>query len=151
MSWLQTAFSLPWWWWIAGVALVGLELLLPGVFLLWIGLGAAATGVVLWLWPDLPLAWQLLAFVLLMFASLAAGAVWQRRAGRGGPRLNEEPQALIGQRLPSLVDFEHGRGRVRVADSSYAAVADGPVAAGELVEVVAVEGTTLRVRRVAAP
>lgn len=147
MSWLQTAFALPWWWWIAGVALVGLELLVPGVFLLWIGLGAVATGVVLWLLPDLPLAWQVVALVVLMFASLAAGARWQRRANRDGPRLNEELQALVGQRLPSLTDFEHGRGRVRVADSSYAAVAEGPVAAGELVEVWAVEGTTLKVRR----
>lgn len=147
MSWLQTAFALPWWWWIAGVALVGLELLVPGVFLLWIGLGAVATGVVLWLLPDLPLAWQVVALVVLMFASLAAGGRWQRRANRDGPRLNEELQSLVGQRLPSLTDFEHGRGRVRVADSSYAAVAEGPVAAGELVEVWAVEGTTLKVRR----
>ncbi len=143
MSWL---FDTPWLWWIAGAVLVGLELAAPGVFLLWIGLGAAATGVVLALWPALPLTWQLLLFAALMFASLAAGVAVQRRANRAGPQLNQELQGLVGQRLQSLVTFEHGRGRVRVGDSSYAAEAREPVAAGEVVEVAAVDGTTLRVR-----
>ena len=118
MSWL---FDTPWLWWIAGAALVGLELLVPGVFLLWIGLGAAATGVVLAALPGLPLTWQLLSFAALMFIALAAGIAVQRRANAAGPQLNQELQGLVGRRFKSLVTFEHGRGRVQVGDSSYAA------------------------------
>lgn len=145
MSWL---FDTPWLWWIVGAALVGLELAAPGVFLLWIGLGAVATGVVLAVLPGLPLTWQLLAFAALMLASLAAGVAVQRRANRAGPQLNQELQGLVGRRFQSLVTFEHGRGRVQVGDSSYAAESDEPVMAGELVEVAAAEGTTLHVKRV---
>lgn len=144
MSWL---FDTPWLWWIAGAVLVGLELLVPGVFLLWIGLGAAATGVVLAALPGLPLTWQLLSFAALMFVALAAGIAVQRRANAAGPQLNQELQSLVGRRFQSLVTFEHGRGRVQVGDSSYAAESAEPVMAGELVEVVGTEGTKLRVKR----
>ena len=35
-----------WAWIILGLALIGLELLAPGVFLLWLGLAAIATGLI---------------------------------------------------------------------------------------------------------
>src|SRR3954465_11293590 len=38
----------PWSWIVLGLALMGLELLAPGVFLLWLGLAAVANGGVRW-------------------------------------------------------------------------------------------------------
>ena len=36
----------PWSWWIVGLVFLGLEILIPGVFLLWIGLAAIVVGAV---------------------------------------------------------------------------------------------------------
>ena len=40
-------------WWIVALLLIGGEVILPGYFMLWIGIAAAAMGVVLLLLPDL--------------------------------------------------------------------------------------------------
>ena len=68
------------------------ELLLPGYFLLWIGLAAAAMGVVLWVDPTLGLLVQAVLFGLLAFASCIGYARWLRprleRRAPGGERLN---------------------------------------------------------------
>ncbi|NMW25762.1 hypothetical protein HFP05_15750, partial [Rhodanobacter denitrificans] len=55
-------------WWILALLLIAGELLLPGYFLLWIGLAAAAMGVVLWVDPTLGLLVQAVLFGLLAFA-----------------------------------------------------------------------------------
>ncbi len=34
----------PWAWWVLGIVLLILEVLLPGVFLIWIGIAAIITG-----------------------------------------------------------------------------------------------------------
>ncbi len=45
--------SLHYLWWILALLLIAGEVLLPGYFMLWVGLAAAAMGVVLWLVPGL--------------------------------------------------------------------------------------------------
>jgi inner membrane protein len=70
---IEQAFSWTWAWIIAGVIIAGLEILIPGVFLLWLGLGALATGIILVLVPGLPLAWQALVFAVSMVSSLGLG------------------------------------------------------------------------------
>jgi membrane protein implicated in regulation of membrane protease activity len=57
---------------------------------------------------------------------------------------------MIGRRYVALADFEAGRGRIHVADTSFAVVSDDPVKQGELVEVTAIDGARPRVNRVTA-
>jgi inner membrane protein len=137
---IEQIFDFTWGWIIAGVILAGLEVLVPGVFLLWIGLGALAVGLILSLVPDLPLAWQGLIFAASMLSSLALGFWIQRRSGRSPDAvlLNRELDSMIGQRYTAISPFVAGRGRIKVQDSSYAAHGDDGIMPGDLVEVVAI-------------
>jgi membrane protein implicated in regulation of membrane protease activity len=59
----------PWSWWIIGLVFLGLEILIPGVFLLWVGLAAMVVGVLSFpLWGTAFWGWQV---QLLVFAVLA--------------------------------------------------------------------------------
>ena len=138
---IEQAFDWTWAWIIAGAIIAGLEILVPGIYLMWIGFGAVATGVLLARYPDLPLAWQMLVFAVSMISSLGIGFWIQRRSGRtrGARFLNREMKQMIGQTYVAVGPFVVGRGRIKVHDSSYAAVSDETIAAGDIVKVVAIE------------
>jgi hypothetical protein len=133
-------------WVLAGLLLLGAELLLPGVFLLWAGVAAVGTGlVVLAFAPSFAL--TVLAFVVLLAAGIAA-ALRLRRVVFGRHALNTPESGLVGRE--AVVQPWDGPGlRVRVGDSDWSARHEGAVALapGETVRVEAVEGTVLRVRR----
>lgn len=150
---LEQAFDWTWGWIILGAIIAGLEILVPGMFLMWIGFGAVATGIVLARYPDLPVAWQMLVFAAAMLASLSIGFWIQRRSGRtmGARYLNRELQAMIGHTYVAITPFTIGHGRIKVQDSSFAAVSDETIAAGEMVEVVAIADGMPKVAKSSAP
>ena len=138
-------------WWILALLLIAGELLVPGYFMLWIGLAAAAMGVLLWLVPSLGLLAQAVLFAVLAFASCMAYARLLRprleRSEPGSERLNRRAEQMIGQRYELIEPIVNGRGKVRVGDGAW--LAEGPDSpAGSEVEVTACEGTTLKVRPV---
>lgn len=146
---MEVIFDVPWIWVIAGTIIAGLEIVAPGIFLLWIGIGAIVVGLVLTLAPNLPLAWQMLLFAVSMLLSIGTGFATQRRGkAEDAPLLNRDLEAMIGRRYSALGDFKAGRGRIRVADTSFAAVSDDPIKNGELVEVTVIDGARPRVNRV---
>ncbi|MGO4702752.1 NfeD family protein [Dyella sp. 2RAB6] len=135
-------------WWIVALLLIGAEVLLPGYFLLWIGLGAAATGLLVWVVP-LPVLGQATAFVLLAFLSCAI--YWYqvrprlRRQDRSESRLNRRGEQNIGRQYVLAEAIVNGRGKARVGDGLW--LVSGPdLPVGTTVEVVAVEGNTLQVK-----
>jgi len=136
-------------WWILALLLIAGEVLLPGYFMLWIGLAAAAMGVVLWAVPTLGLLAQAVLFALLAFAFCVGYARWLRprleRRAPGDARLNRRGEQMIGQRYVLVEPIVNGRGKARVGDGQW--LVSGPdLPLGSTVEVVAVEGTTLQVR-----
>ncbi len=61
------------WWWLAAAVLLGIgEIVTPGVFLIWIAVAAAITGVIAML-ADIVLPLQFLFFALLCLVSVWAG------------------------------------------------------------------------------
>ena len=134
-------------WILAGLVLLGAELLLPGVFLLWGGMAAVGTGlVVLALAPGF--AATVVVFVALLAGGIALALRRRRRAGGAADVLNTPESGLVGRE--GVVQAWAGPGvRVRVGDSDWPARHDGGVTltAGETVRVEAVDGTVLRVRR----
>ncbi|MEO5830429.1 MAG: NfeD family protein [Rhodanobacter sp.] len=139
-------------WWILALLLIASELLLPGYFLLWIGLAAAAMGAVLLVDPALGVLAQATLFGLLAFASCFGYARWLRprleRRAPGGERLNRRAEQLIGQRYQLIEPIINGRGKAGVGDGQW--LVSGPdLPLGATVEVVAVDGSTLRVRAAA--
>ena len=52
-------------WLTIGVALMIIELIVPGTYLIWFGFAATVVGIMTWLIPDLALIWQLIWLALL--------------------------------------------------------------------------------------
>jgi len=138
---IAQAFDWTWGWIIVGAAIAGLEILVPGIFMLWIGLGAIAVGLVLVRYPGLSLAWQTLVFAVSMVSSIGIGFWIQRRSGRTRHAifLNRELRAMVGHSYVAIAPFIVGHGRIKVQDGSYAAVSEEAIEAGDVVVVVAIE------------
>ena len=132
------------WLWIAGgVLLCAAEMLVPGVFLFWIGLAAMATGAVLLLQP-LSLALVLLLFGLaaIVFMLLGRAVYGSLRKTEARPFLNQRAEGLVGKLFVLDQPIVNVAGRIRVDDSIWR-IAGPDAAAGARVKVVAVEGGVL--------
>ncbi len=139
-------------WWILSLLLIAGEVMAPGYFLLWIGLAAAAMGLLLLALPSLGLLAQAVLFALLAFAFCFAYARWLRprveRRDAGDDHLNRRGEQMIGQRFELIEPIINGRGKARVGDGQW--LVSGPdLPLGTTVEVLAIDGTTLRVRAAA--
>jgi hypothetical protein len=130
-------------WLVAGLVLLGIEILAPGVFMMWLGLAALGTGLAIVL-SGVGFELQVVTFAVLAAISLAVGLRFRHRP----TRLNMQHSGLAGRRATALVF--HGReGRVRVGDSDWAARVPTDVAepaAGSRLRVEGVDGTVLIVR-----
>ena len=137
----------PWAWLIAGVLMGAAEMFCPGVFLLWIGLAAIATGCVLFFWP-LTLPWTLMLFgVLAVVAVLIGRKFYGSRVETESDRpfLNRRADALIGRDFVLDQPITAGEGRIRVQDSIWR-VRGADLEQGARVRVTGVEdGVILRV------
>ncbi|WP_201315520.1 NfeD family protein [Dyella sp. EPa41] len=143
--------ALHYWWWIVALVLIAIEVVLPGYFMLWIGIAAAVTGVLVLAVPGLSVLTQAIAFAALAFLSCAAYWYWLRpKLMRGEPsesRLNRRGEQQIGQRYVLAEAIVNGRGKAKVGDSLW--LVRGPdLPAGSTVEVTGVDGNTLLVRAI---
>ncbi|GGD08845.1 MULTISPECIES: NfeD family protein [Franconibacter] len=142
-------FEHPYAFWLSlGGLLLAAEMLGASGYLLWSGVAAVVTGLLVWL---LPFSWEWQGLCFAVLTVLAALLWWRWLARRPQPRanaaLNQRGQQLIGQRLQLDAPLSNGHGHVRVGDSSWPVIANEDMPAGALVEVIAVEGIRLRVRR----
>ena len=141
-----------WWHWIVGgIVLVLAELVIPSFFIVWFGLGALLTGL-LTLAFDLSVTAQLATWTL---ASLAMVGLWFRvfkqsfvktRVGTADGEVIGE----IGLLVSAVAPFERGKVRFQrpvLGSEEWVCLADAPIAAGERVKVVGVEGSFLKVSK----
>ena len=70
MSWLEHIVF--WHWWILAGLLLILELTAPAFFFLWVGIAAAAVGLILLVFPSIPLETQLVLFGIASIVSVVA-------------------------------------------------------------------------------
>ncbi|MES2753640.1 MAG: NfeD family protein [Pseudomonadota bacterium] len=133
--------------WLIGAVLLGIaELVVPGVFLVFLAIAAAVTAALVFLLPDVPVAVQLLSFGLWSAVAVLVGRRLYSRlpVPTSDPLLNDRGARLIGQVVRVTEKIEDGRGRVRVGDGEWPASGpDAPVGAKARVE--AVEGGLLKV------
>jgi len=132
------------WWLIAGGVLLCLELLAPGIFLMWFGLAAIAVAIAVYVFA-LSLPTQLLAFAVFSLIAGVFGWRWYRRAiaGDRGPVM-EPGSVYLGQVATVVEPLRHGHGKVRLHDSLW--LAEGKDAdAGATVRVTGQHGSVLRV------
>jgi membrane protein implicated in regulation of membrane protease activity len=134
-----------WIWLGIAAALAILELIVPGVFLVWLALAAAGTSILTLLF-GIALPFQVMLFALLAMASVYAGRRWYAAhdVPSADPHLNNRVARLIGQRVTVVGAIEGGQGRVKVGDSVWSC--RGPdCAAGTPVRVVGADSNCLEV------
>jgi membrane protein implicated in regulation of membrane protease activity len=68
-----------WHWWILALALIIIEMMAPGFFLMWIGGAAAVTGLVTMIAPSLPWQAQFVLFGVLAIASVVGARYYFKR------------------------------------------------------------------------
>lgn len=137
-------------WIIIGIILIILEFMAPGVFLVWLGVAALVTGILGLIFPMNLMAY-LLVFSALSLASVLVGRKIYAHSNDmedETENLNERIESYMGQTYIVEEDIIHGRGRVRVDDSSWLAFADEDIPKGTEVRIIASEGTALKVEPV---
>jgi membrane protein implicated in regulation of membrane protease activity len=146
MDWLSG--NEHWVWMTLGLVLAGLEMLIPGVYLIWLAAAAVITGV-LAATLELSHAAQVIDFVFLslIIAFSAKRFLRDKPIESSDPLMNRRGARLVGETALVVQAIEHGSGRVKLGDSEW--IARGPnVAAGERVRVSGSEGAILLVEPV---
>jgi membrane protein implicated in regulation of membrane protease activity len=144
MDWLNDLA--PYWVWLTlGLVLAGVEMLIPGVYMIWLAAAAIITGVLTAAF-DLSLPMQVIDFVFLslIIAFSARRFLRDKPIESQDPLMNRRGARLIGETAMVVQAIEHGSGRVKLGDSEW--IAHGPnVAAGERVRVSGSDGAILLV------
>lgn len=131
-----------WAWWIAAVLLAVAEIVIPGIFLIWLAIAAAIAGT-LALLLNPPMVVDVGLFAAAAVASIYVGRnLYRHNETAPDPLLNDRAARLVGTRVTICEAVSATGGRASVGDGSWPA--RGPdMAAGTVAVVVAVEGNTL--------
>lgn len=114
----------PWNWMVIGFILLVLEIMVPGVFLLWIGIAALITGTIslviwdagFWIWQT-----QVVVFLILSLICAYVGKqiVWSRQRDTDQPMLNQRGEQMIGRTATLTEPIREGRGRIQLGDTLW--------------------------------
>lgn len=139
-----------WHWWILAGILMVLEIVVPGVFLLWLGIAAAVTGLVAYVATGMAWQWEALIFAVLSIITVWGWRSYQRRnpTETDLPMLNRRGEQYVGRRLSLDQPIVNGRGQVKVDDTTWR-VEGADLPAGTPVVVTGVKGTILVVEQAA--
>lgn len=138
-----------WHWLILGFALIALEVVVPGTFLMWPGIAAVLTGVLAYAAPALP--WQAYAAVfavLTVLCALAGRRLYARlhQPVDAEPALNRRAQGYVGSEHTLASPILDGQGRLKLGDGTWKVV--GPdLPTGARIRIVGVDGNALKVER----
>lgn len=147
MAWLEHIVF--WHWWILAGILLILELTAPAFFFLWLGIAAAAVGLIMLVFPTTPLETQLVLFGI---ASIVAVLAWRkyretRPLTTDQPNLNRRGHQYIGRVFSLEEPIINGVGKVTVDDSTWRV--KGPdLPAGTAVRVTDIDGVVFRIEAV---
>jgi inner membrane protein len=139
----------PWTWLTLGAALLAIEVIISGTFVLWwFGLSAILVGLMS-LVIDLPWQLELMAFAVLTLVSALA---WWQLGGRAKASidrsfLNRRTEAFIGRVFTVETPITNGRGTVRIDDTVWR-VSGPDCPTGSRVKVARVDGPLLMVETI---
>ncbi len=136
-----------WHWLTFALILIILEMLSPGVFLMWLGIAAGIVGLVMLAQPDLSWQIQMTLFALLSIASIIFWRWVQThlKTESNDLHLNRRAEQYIGRTFNLVEPIVNGMGKIKVDDSTWKVHGeDAPV--GTQVEVTGVEGVVFKVK-----
>lgn len=140
-----------WSWLVAGLVLLGLELLAPGGIFIWLGAAGIATGLIGFIFPlDWPHQFGLFGLLGILAILAWLRFVRGRSTISDRPLLNQRAERLVGLEVVLDEPISGGFGRVPLGDGVWR-VAGPDLAAGRKVRIVGHEGTLLNVVDAGAP
>lgn len=139
------AANAPWAWIIAGLVLLGLELVVPGGFLVWLGVAGLVTGLVVFVQP-IAWPWQWLMFGVLALVAILAWTRWSRSrtAPSDSPYLNRRADRFIGHEAVLEQPITGGFGRLTLDDTVWR-IAGPDLPAGSRIRITGSDAAVLRV------
>lgn len=132
--------NMNWWQWLSfGVALLSVELMFPGIFMLWFGIGALITAFVVFL-LNLSGSLPVILFLILGLSTSLFGYRYQKK--RKIQLVNNLQSNFVGRTLTLKFAIENGIGREKL-DNSYWTLKGPDLPKGEQVTITGVEGNRL--------
>lgn len=131
-----------WYWLIAAVVMIVIEMLLPAAYFLWMGISAFIVGLILYAVPDLHLLLQVIIFGVLSVVTV----VMYKKHKRENPTVNDEPhlnrrgEQYVGRIFTLDEAIVNGVGKVKVDDTTWK-VKGSDLPVGSKVRVMSVDGT----------
>ena len=135
-----------WYWWVAAVVLIVVEVFAPGTVALWMAVSAAVVGLLLLAVPDLTWQTQLLVFAVLSVATVVGWRAYQLRypTQSDQPALNRRGEQYVGRVFTLSEAIVNGTGKIHVDDTMWK-VQGEDLTEGARVRVTGVDGTLLTV------
>ena len=133
-----------WYWLIAGLVMVIIEMVVPAAYFLWMGISAILVGLLVFLLPTIPVMIQVIVFCTLSIVSVVLYKRYQKNNPRvkDQPNLNKRGQQYVGRVFTLEEAIVNGVGKVKVDDSTWKVKGlDMPI--GTNVRVSSVQGTIL--------
>ncbi len=135
-------------WIIAGLALSLLELIVPGVYLIWFGLAAFVVGIAVYFLP-IELTTQLIVFAIAsgIFAVIGV-AVYRYVFSKAQvpaeyKNLNNTAEQYVGQLVTVAEDAEDNRTKVKIGDTYWLASCQKAFKQGDTAKVVGVKDSLI--------
>lgn len=145
MEWISD-IVVYWHWLILAIALIILEMMLPGAYFLWMGMSAAMVSIIMSVFPEMSFLVQILIFAVLSIVVVMVYRSYRIKnpVVTDEPALNRRGEQYIGRDFTLTEPIVNGVGKIKVDDSTWK-VAGKDMPIDITVRVVAVEGTTLKV------
>ena len=136
-----------WNWWGLGALLVVLEVVVPGTFLLWMGVSAGVIGVIVYFAQDLAWEIQFALFAVFSLASIFLSRKYLQQKKDDKSSLSARGKRYLGTVVTVEESIVNGIGKVRVEDTVWRAQGDN-VAAGGRVKITDIMGATFEVEKI---
>lgn len=142
MEWINDIVY--WHWLIIAVALIILEILIPGAYFLWMGISAAVVAGAMFVFPQMPILVQILIYAVLSVITVVMYKSYRKKNPlvTDEPALNRRGEQYIDRSFTLKEPIVNGEGKITVDDTTWK-ITGRDIDAGETVRVVAVEGSTL--------
>ena len=137
-------------WVVLGLVLSLLELVVPGVYLIWFGFAAFVMSIIVWFIP-LVLTTQLIWFALIsaVFALIglyAYGYIFKKmQTPQAYSHLNDSAAQYVGMLVTVTEDTIDGQTKVKIGDTFWLATTDKPLKKGDTAKVVGVKDSLILV------
>lgn len=136
-------------WLLCGVIGLALELILPGLIVLFFGCGALLTGIATWISPSLQIEGQLIVFVVSSVVLLLVFRKMLRNRFFNNSKESDDELAdeYIGKTAVALTDFANGHGEVEFKGSKWEALSADEIRKGDTVVISSRESIKLTVEK----